>query len=288
MTGFGSADGMVGGARTSVEVRSVNHRFFTPTIKLPSEFSKWEPEVREILRKRVPRGHVTLFARIGSDTGEGSALIDETRLARYLAELREIKARHSIGGEIDIATVLRLPNLSGTVAGDADTGTPEELSALVSKAVGDLLRMRQSEGAQLGRYLEERLVELNTILASIGARAPKRLQEQHAKMRENIARLLADRPVDETRIAQEVAILAERLDVAEELDRFTGHIAAFAETIRSPKSEPIGKRLGFLLQEMVREANTLGSKANDSAILSDVILIKEELERMREQVENVE
>ncbi len=288
MTGFGSADGLVGGARVSVEVRSVNHRFFTPTIKIPSTFSKWESDVREILRKRVLRGHVTLFARIGADSTEGGPLIDEAKLERYLTELKGIKARHSIAGELDIATILRLPNLLGLPAETEDTGTVEEFSAIVSVAVTDLLRMRQAEGAHLGRYLEERLAELTRTLARIGDRAPHRLAEQHARLRETVEELIAGRPLDESRIAQEIAILAERLDVAEEIDRFNAHISAFSETIRGTQAEPVGKRLGFLLQEMVREANTLGSKANDSAILADVILIKEELERMREQVENVE
>ena len=288
MTGFGAADGMVGTARVSVEVRSVNHRFFTPSIKLPSAFSKWEPEMRELLRKRVLRGHVTLFARIGSDLTDAGPLIDEAKLEQYLVALRDIKARHSISGELDIGTVLRLPNLFVSGVDEGEEGSADELGAIVSKAVSDLLRMRQAEGAHLGRYLEERLAELKKMLSRIGERAPRRLAEQHSKLRENVAKLLGDRPLDDARVAQEIAILAERLDVAEEIDRFNGHIAAFGETIRGGQSEPVGKRLGFLLQEMVREANTLGSKANDSAILSDVILIKEELERMREQVENVE
>lgn len=288
MTGFGSADGLVGAVRVSVEVRSVNHRFFTPTIKLPSAFSRWEPEVREVLRKRVLRGHVTLFARVGSDAAGGAPLIDEVKLARYLDELRDIQRRHSLPGDLDVATVLGLPALFAAAAEESDSGTAEELNAIVSKAVGELLRMRQAEGAHLGRYLEDRLAELKKILERISQRAPKRLTEQHARLRANVELLLAERPLDDARVAQEIAILAERLDVAEELDRFNGHLGAFHETIRGGGSEPVGKRLGFLLQEMVREANTLGSKANDSAILSDVILIKEELERMREQVENVE
>jgi len=266
----------------------VNHRFFTPTIKLPSGFSKWEQEVREILRKRIARGHITLFARTGSDDANDAPLLDETRLAQYLTALTELKRRHSIPGELDIASVLRLPNIFATPAEASETGTADELAAIVSRATGELLRMRQTEGAQLGRFLEERLGELVRILARIAARAPHRLAEQHARLRENVALLLEGRPLDDARIAQEVAILAEKLDVAEELDRFNGHVAAFGETIRGKQGEPVGKRLGFLLQEMVREANTLGSKANDSAILSDVILVKEELERMREQVENVE
>ena len=288
MTGFGAADGLVGGARVSVEVRSVNHRFFTPTIKLPGAYSKWEPEVREILRKRVPRGHVTLFARYETDADAPGALIDEAKLERYLAELRALQKKHSLGGEIDVATVLQLPSIFGSSSDESDAGSADELGAIVSKAVTELLRMRQAEGAQLGRYLEERLAELKKTLARIGDRAPRRLKEQHAKLQQTVADLMAEKPLDEARVAQEIAILAERLDVEEELDRFNGHIAAFGETIRSVKGEPAGKRLGFLLQEMVREANTLGSKANDSAILSDVILLKEELERMREQVENVE
>src|SRR6478672_2287436 len=129
MTGFGSADGLVGGVRVSVEVRSVNHRFFTPTIKIPSVFSKWEGEVREILRKRVLRGHVNLFARIGADAPESAPLIDEVKLSRYLTELKGIKSRHGISGELDIATVLRLPNLMGLPAEEADTGTVEEFSS---------------------------------------------------------------------------------------------------------------------------------------------------------------
>ncbi len=288
MTGFGAADGLVGGARVSVEVRSVNHRFFTPTIKLPSAYSKWESDVREMLRKRVPRGHITLFARLGTDPGDVGALIDEVKLERYLAELRGIQMKHSLSGDIDVATILRLPNLFGAGSEESEAGSVDELGAIVSKAVTELLRMRQTEGAQVGRYLEERLAELKKTLARVGERAPRRLKEQHARLQESVADLLADEPLDESRIAQEIAILAERLDVAEEIDRFNGHIAAFVDTIRSVKGEPVGKRLGFLLQEMVREANTLGSKANDSAILADVIVLKEELERMREQVENVE
>lgn len=288
MTGFGTADGMVGAARVSVEARSVNHRFFTPTIKVPSAFSKWEPDVREILRKWVFRGHVTLFARIGSEPGSEVPLIDETKLTRYLTELSRLQKRHSIPGELDIAAVLRLPMLFSPSPDEADSGSLEELSAIVSKAVGDLVLMRHAEGGQLQRYLEERLVELRKVLARIAERAPRRQKEQHARLRSSVEQLLAGRSLDDARIAQEIAILAEKLDVEEELDRFNGHIEAFGDTIRGAQSEPVGKRLGFLLQEMVREANTLGSKANDSAILSDVILVKEELERMREQVENVE
>jgi TIGR00255 family protein len=288
MTGFGAAEGMLGNAQASVEVRTVNHRFFTPAIKLPNAYSRWEGEVRDLLRNRIARGHVSLYARLGSEEKTASIAIDEARFAAYLAALRDLKQRHSIPGDVDIASVLRLPNLLSLPAENEDTGSVDQLIAIVSSAVDDLVSMREAEGVQLARYLEERLKELSKILARVAERAPLRLKEQHARLRETVAALVADHAVDDQRIAHEVAILAEKLDVEEELDRFNTHIAAFAKTVRTDKGEPAGKRLGFLLQEMVREANTLGSKANDSPILSDVILIKEELERMREQVENVE
>ncbi len=288
MTGFGTADGFVGQLNTTVEVRSVNHRFFTPNIKLPGVFAKWEGDVREILRKRVPRGYVTLFARTSADSAASAPLIDEERFAAYLAALRGLKDRHGIAGEIDVASVLRIPNVLAVRSDDEAPGSLEELGKVVASALDDMLRMRQSEGVHLQRYLDERLQVLKTILARIAKRAPIRLSEQHAKLKENVAHMLAGHSLDDQRVAQEIAILVEKLDVAEEIDRFDAHIAAFGETIHSKSGEPAGKRLGFLLQEMVRETNTLGSKANDSAILADVILLKEELERMREQIENVE
>jgi uncharacterized protein (TIGR00255 family) len=288
MTGFGSAEGMVGNAQASVEVRTVNHRFFTPAIKLPNAYAKWEGEVRDLLRSRIPRGHVSLYARLGSEDRSSTVAIDEARFTAYLAALRDLKQRHSIPGDVDIASVLRLPNILSLPMEEENSGSVDQLIAIVSRAVDDLVKMRELEGVQLARYLEERLAELSRILARVARRAPARLKEQHARLRETVAALVADHAVDDQRIAHEVAILAEKLDVEEELDRFNTHIAAFAETVRADKGEPSGKRLGFLLQEMVREANTLGSKANDGPILSDVILIKEELERMREQVENVE
>ena len=148
--------------------------------------------------------------------------------------------------------------------------------------------MRRSEGAQLAAFLVERVDAVEGRLGRIEERAPVRLKEQHERIKRTVGELIGGAGADPQRIAQEVAILADKLDVAEELDRFRSHLSAFRETVRSNTSEPVGKRLGFILQEMVREANTIGSKANDAPILDDVIAIKEELERIREQVENLE
>lgn len=288
MTGFGAADGALGDARASVEIRTVNHRFFSPNLKLPSALSRWENEIREVLKQKIARGHVTLTARLDRAAGTGP-VINGTRLAEYALELRELQKKHSLGGDVDLATLLRLPDVIAS-AGEAemDASVGEALIAIVNKAVDNLTSMRRAEGAQLAAFLVDRVAAVEARLANVEKRAPVRLKEQHERVTRTVSELIGTAGADPQRIAQEIAILADKLDVAEELDRFRSHLAAFRETAQSKTSDPVGKRLGFILQEMVREANTIGSKASDAQIQEDVIAIKEELERIREQVENLE
>ena len=288
MTGFGAADGLVGGGRVSVEVRSVNHRFFSPSIKLPSTLNRWEGDVREALRRKVARGHVTLGARFERETSEESP-IDETRFAAYVSQLRGLQERYALDPALDVGTVLRLPDVFAVTAReDLPPEAGAELVAIVDRAVDALLAMRTDEGARLATYLEERLRVIEAALDRIARRAPERVTEQRDRLRQAVRELTEGVAVDEHRLAQEIALLADRLDVAEELSRFRGHITAFRAAIAASQPDGVGKRLGFLLQEMLREANTTGSKGNDGAIVADVLLIKEELERIREQVENLE
>jgi len=287
MTGFGSAEGEVGGALVAVEVRSVNHRFFNPSIKLPSEFAKWEGEVRDALRRAVSRGHVTLVARIAREQVEGR--IDEARFASYVQQLRELQQRYSLEPTLDVGTILRLPEVLGAREdGAPPDGSAQHLIEIVSRAVAALDAMRVAEGERLRAYVLERLQLIEDAVGRIAARAPTRLVEQRDRLRLAVQELAGGVALDDQRLAQEIALLADRLDVNEEISRFGSHLDAFRDTLRNAPSEGVGKRLGFLLQELLREANTTGSKANDSAILQDVLGIKEELERIREQVENLE
>lgn len=287
MTGFGSAEGEVGGALVAVEVRSVNHRFFNPSIKLPSDFGKWESEVRDTLRRGISRGHVTLVARIAREQSEGR--IDESRFAAYVSQLRDLQQRYGLDPALDVGTILRMPDVLGSRedAGN-DTGSAQDLLEIVSRALAALDAMRVAEGERLSAYLSEHLELIGEAVDRIAARAPDRLVEQRDRLREAVQELAAGVALDEQRLAQEIALLADRLDVSEEVSRFRSHLDAFRATLKSAPSEGVGKRLGFLLQELLREANTTGSKANDAAMLRDVLGIKEELERIREQVENLE
>jgi uncharacterized protein (TIGR00255 family) len=290
MTGFGAADGDVGGGHASVEVRSVNHRFFNPSIKLPGVLSRWEGEVREALRRGVARGHVTLTARFERDpAAENAAPIDEIRFGTYVSQLRELQERFGLSDALDVGTILRMPEVfSGNLREELPAEAGAELVTVVDRAVAALLEMRSVEGARMAEYLGARLAIIEEALDRIAERAPERVVEQRERLRNAVRELTDGVSPDETRLAQEIALLADRLDVAEELSRFRAHIAAFRAALAAPKPDGVGKRLGFLLQEMLREANTTGSKGNDAAIVADVLLVKEELERMREQVENLE
>ena len=290
MTGFGAAEGRVGNARVSVELRTVNHRFFNPSIKLPGAFTRWEGEVREALRQRIARGHVAVGVRVERDVA-AAPLVDEARFAAWVEQLRDLQRRHGLAGDVDVATVLRMPDVfasQGSDGSEEQAGTAGELVAVVEAAAGALGAMRAAEGHRLAQFLLDRVAVVEEALRRIAKRAPVRIVEQRDRLRQAVKELTDGVGVDEQRIAQEIAILADRLDVSEEIDRFGSHIAAFRALLRSEGGEPVGKRLGFILQEMLREANTTGSKANDAAMLADVVLIKEELERIREQVENLE
>jgi uncharacterized protein (TIGR00255 family) len=287
MTGFGLAEGPVGSARVSVEVRTVNHRFFSPSTKLPVAFGRWETEVREVMRMRVARGHVSLSARM--ERGEqGSAGIDEARFSAVVQQLRRLREEYGLDGPVDLAAVLRMPDVIATPRDDESTGSAAELLTVVTAALDQLDGARLDEGRRLAEVLTQRLGAIISALDRIRVRAPERLLSQRDRLRAAVRELTDGVGVDEQRLAQEIAILADRMDIAEEQDRFRSHITAFQETLSVSGGEPVGKRLGFLLQEMLREANTTGSKAADAIILQDVIGIKEELERIREQVENLE
>ena len=286
MTGFGAATGPVGSARVSVELRTVNHRFFNPSLKLPAELSRWEGEVREVLRRAIARGHVTLVARIDREAMAG-VVVNEARFAEALDQLRRLQHDHRLE-EVTLATVLRMPDVVSSERSAEIGGTVDELVEIVRGATANLTNMREAEGKRLAAVLGERIAVVEQALERIAARAPERIVAERDRLLAAVGELTGSTQIDEQRLAQEVALLADRLDVAEEIDRFRAHISAFRDTLRRTDAEPVGKRLTFLLQEMVREANTTGSKSRDVTMTHDVVAVKEELERIAEQVENLE
>ncbi|MEO7363540.1 MAG: YicC/YloC family endoribonuclease [Gemmatimonadaceae bacterium] len=290
MTGFGHADGLVGTLHVSVEVRTVNHRFFSPSIKLPGAFSQWESDVRETMRARVSRGHITLTARTERAISLPNPGIDAARFAEAVETLRALSDQHGLAGGVDLASVLRMPevvSLHREVV-EEQSGTALELVAIVEHALVSLNKARAEEGARLVMVLLERLALVRAAVERIALRAPERVMAHRDRLKLAVLELTNGVPLDDARLIQEIALLADRIDVSEEVDRFRSHLAAFEQTLEQAPPDGVGKRLGFLLQELLREANTTGSKGADNAVLQDVVAIKEELERIREQVENLE
>lgn len=292
MTGYGDAERAVPAGRLFAEVRTVNHRHFHTTFRTPAALARYEGEMREWLHASLARGHATCTVRVEAEGAGGgwSVRVDGERVAAYLAAFREIGERFGVPGEPDLSVLTRF---SDVLVRDAATEPqvevpPEDLRAVVEEAARANVRMREDEGRRLQADLEGRLAAMEESLAVIRERAPARLLAERDRLREAVRELAGGVGVDEQRLAQEVAHLAERWDISEELVRFDSHLALFREMLAADAAEPVGKRLSFLVQEIHREANTIGSKANDAGIAHRVVAIKDEIERLREQVENVE
>jgi len=287
MTGFGSAEGKVLGGRLSIEIRSVNHRYFNPQLKLPFELGGVEGPLRERLRQLLERGHVTVSARwIEAPQREAAVALDLARARQLVAAAKELKKRLKLKGEVDLAFVARQPDVLNAHQDGSAPAQWSEVEPIAERAVQELLGMRAREGAALAAELGGRLGALEQAAGTIEQRAPERLTAELARLKKAVAELAAGVQIDEQRLAVEVALMADRVDITEELVRLRTHLAACRTALASDGA--VGKQLGFLAQELLREVNTIGSKANDAGIAQTVIAMKGELEKLREQLDNLE
>ena len=287
MTGFGTAEGALAGGRVLVEMKTVNHRHFSLQCRMPTEFQRFESEIRNRLRERFERGHISLTLRWSEAPERGGGVaVDVDRAIAVRDALERLRDSLGVHGEIDLGFIARQPDVLSfgqEEERDVDVG---ELQALVDRAALEVLESRDREGTALAADLTARLATMEARLAEIERWAPERLTAERDRLRQAVAELLDGRPLDDTRLAQELAITADRLDITEEIVRLRSHFAAFREALAGDAA--VGRRLSFLGQEMLREVNTIGSKANHAAIAEAVIDLKAELEKVREQVENIE
>ena len=287
MTGFGSAEGTVLGGRLSIEIRSVNHRYYNPQLKLPFELGGVEGALRERLRQLLERGHVTVSARwIEAPQREAAVAVDLARARQLVAAAKELKKRLKLKGEVDLAFVARQPDVLNAHQDGSAPAQWSEVEPIAERAVQELLGMRAREGAALAAELGGRLGALEQAAGTIEQRAPERLTAELARLKKAVAELAAGVQIDEQRLALEVALMADRVDITEELVRLRTHLAACRTALATDGA--VGKQLGFLAQELLREVNTIGSKANDAGIAQTVIAMKGELEKLREQLDNLE
>jgi len=288
MTGFGSAELERSGQRLTAEIRSVNHRFCEVSVRGPKVALQFEDQVRQLIQDRFSRGKFNLTITWVGAGEQGEVLkLNEAVAQRYVDLMSQLKSRFNLAGEVEVATVASLPDLftwEHTAMSDEESWSL--VKAVVEKACDNMNLMKEREGGALTRDFEARLAAIRKQLDLVSERAPLRPAEAKERMVARIKPLLDDVEMDPIRIAQEVALLADRLDCTEECVRLAAHLDQFRHLIEGP--ELAGRKLNFLLQEMNREANTIGSKANDVEIGHAVIVMKEEIERIREQVQNVE
>lgn len=288
MTGYGAAETPLGGQKLCSQIQSVNHRFAEVSVRLPRSLAQFENQIRHLLSQNLGRGKITYTAIWeGREDVSRRMRIDVERARQYQDDIRRMKAALKLNGDLDLATVLALPDV---MVGDTSTLKDEEtwttLERVTRDAIVDLQKMRTQEGEALRAEFERRLSRIESLVSQAEERAARRPNEAKERMLTRLKPLLGEVEVDPIRLAQEVAFLAERMDATEECVRLHAHIVQFRGLISDP--EPAGRKINFLLQEMNREVNTLGSKANDLDLGVLVIDLKDELEKVREQVQNVE
>ena len=287
MTGFGSAEGPVGEGRLQVDVRSVNHRHLNVQLKLPASLQEVEAHLRDVVRKRVQRGHVTLAVRWTEEAPRDAGIsVNVDRAREVVSAMAELKRALDLDGEIDVGFVARQPEVLAFSAGEVPSVETDDVTKVVTAALDALVAVRNKEGAALAQELERLLAALETALAAVEGLAPARITAERDRLQRAVAELLNGNRLDENRLAQEIALLADKLDITEEIVRLRTHLDAARDALA--RHDAIGKQLSFLSQEMLREVNTIGSKANNADIAQHVIAMKGELERFREQIENLE
>ncbi len=291
MTGFGRAHGPMGlDASADVVVRSVNHRFLDLTVKVRETENELEPVLRRIFSLHLARGKVEVTLRIKRGAGaEREVSIDEGLLEAVLARFAALSAKYPVTGRLEARDLLTIPQIFSVETG-GEGFTAEEVSAVASvaeEAAAALVGMREGEGKLIGSDLAERIGFLRGKVRLLSARREEITQTIHSMLRERLQTLFPQVAFDSGRLEQEAALAADRSDIAEELQRLEGHLEQFGHLLDSADG-PVGKRLDFLSQEILRELNTLGSKARDLELTRQVLEMKSETEKVREQVQNVE
>lgn len=288
MTGYGKGVASCEGRELTVELKSVNHRFLDVSMRLPRVLSCIEDTIRTTIASKLSRGHIDVFVNYRNTRSDAKTIrVDETLLAAYVSAARAANGSLALSDDLTLSNVLRLPDVTEIVPADEDADALIALAkgATLSALTG-LIEMRIAEGERLRTALNDGVNAMDAYREQILVRAPFVAEEYRIKLNERIEAVLSDTEIDRTRLATEVALFADRCCIDEELVRLKSHIAQFRAYLDA--DEPVGRNMDFIVQEMNRECNTIGSKANDAALTKTVLACKAEIEKLREQIQNVE
>jgi uncharacterized protein (TIGR00255 family) len=288
MTGFGRGSKEEEGKSFIIEIKSVNHRYLDLNIKLPRNITSLEERIRKSLSAKINRGKVDIYITQNTIASNDVAASFNYSLAdSYIGCLKEIRDRYDIRDDISVSLIARFPDVIAVNQKEEDMETIwNTLNSALTDAIGMMVGMREREGLKLKEDISDRCDYIIELLGKISDRAPAISAEYKEKLEKRVRELLGDVKLDENRIAMEVAIFADKSNIDEEIVRLSSHIVQMRETLEL--AEPVGRKLDFIIQEMNRETNTIGSKANDLELTNTVLNIKNEIEKIREQVQNVE
>lgn len=288
MTGFGRANLLADGREMTVELKSVNHRYLDLSFRMPRHISFLEDEIRRQLTERLTRGHVDVFVTYRNTRDDARTVVfDSSLLGAYLNAAGECAEKYGLRNDMTVTSALRLPDVMDVVEAEEDReAVTSLLVSALDMACTELIGMRKLEGERLCKDLLARLETVLSIREKIAVRAPFVVEDYRAKLNERIAAVLTAAEIDTARLATEVALFADRANIDEELVRLLSHVAAARELLENGSA--VGRKMDFIVQEMNREFNTIGSKANDKEITALVIEGKAEIEKIREQVQNLE
>jgi uncharacterized protein (TIGR00255 family) len=289
MTGFGRSETMQGEKLISIEIKTVNHRYNDISIRTPRSLNPFEGRIRETVAKSISRGKIDIFIKYENNSADSIKLtFNEPLLTAYTDIFKKISVKYELKNDIGMSAISKIPDVF-TVSSENETEDQiwESLYPVLSSALETLTTMRETEGLQLRNNIVDNLNGMREALESIKKRSPSLPAEYRLKLLNRIGELIGNIPVDENRIAAEVALMADRCCVDEEISRLESHFSQVVETLDGENGQ-IGKKLDFLTQELNREVNTIGSKANDLSITNLIVDMKCAIEKIREQVQNIE
>ncbi len=287
MTGFGKYNEIRNEREYQIEVKSVNHRYLDISVKLPRQLSYLEEIIKKEVSKKIKRGKIDIFVTFNNNSQEGRELRIDKELAKtYIEKVKEISEEESILSNINVVEILKLPDVLNMKYNQEDEQIKQEAISVLQVAIEQLLNMRKEEGKKIYDDLMRRIEAIESKIIKISEKSTGLIQEYVVKLEGRVKEILQTEEIDKSRIAQEVVIYADKSSIEEEITRLRSHISQFRNLLQS--DEAVGKKLDFIIQEMNRETNTIGSKANCLDITNNVIDIKTELEDIREQIQNIE
>lgn len=288
MTGYGRGEADHGGTKISVELNSVNRKQSDIVMNLPRDLMELEPRIRQTINEKISRGRMNVLVTLQESANGGRQLALDTGLARsYHEAMLTLQKELSAPGEITIGTILQAPGVMRSPEHSIEAAAAwPVLEQALAAALAELIKMREREGKHLAKDLIHRLKVLRQEIKEVRALYPEVVKKYRNALLERIEKAGLDLPIEDERLLKEIAFFADRSDISEELTRLESHLAQFAHHLR--KNEPVGRTLEFITQEIFRELNTLGAKSNDAAISQHVVACKSELEKIREQIQNLE